>query len=167
MRTLGLRTLTFSVLIVLVFSCGGDDEKPNFKFIDQDAQGEIAGESWAYTDGFADIIDYGGGDVQVSVNLALPQTEQGCDIFFVTGDKVFFSLPNKVGLYKLKLDLTGNGDGNYFVTLFNNDTFESFFAATGAIEIKSLSDTEVSGRLDARFDSDTYVNGNFTVAICP
>lgn len=163
------RLLFVASLALVIFSCGDDDNGPGYKFIDQDAQGEIDNVSWAYADGYADIGPYGtGSDIRVSVDLTLPQTEQGCDIFIPEGNMVFFSVPNEVGLYKLKLNLNCfTCADNYTVTLFKEDGFENFIVTEGAVEILAISDTEVTGRIDARYDDNTFVNGNFTVSICP
>lgn len=158
------------VLIALTFSCGGDEDNgPGYKFIDQDAAGEIDNVSWTYADGYASIDDFGGGEMRVSVDLTLPQVKHGCDMDFPEGDAVFFSVPNEVGLYKLKFDFncSNNCDDEYTVTLFKKDGFENFIASEGAVEILAISASEVSGRLDARYDDNSYVNGNFTVSICP
>src|SRR5690349_333542 len=96
---------SFTVMTFLL-SCGDDDNGPGYKFIDQDAAGKIDKVSWAYADGYADVGTFGtGSEMRVSVDLTLPQTEQGCDIFIPEGDMVFFSVPNEVGIYKLKLNL--------------------------------------------------------------
>src|SRR5689334_11786833 len=105
MKIFRFPTLASCALIAVACSCGGDEDNgPGYSFIDQTAAGEIDNVIWTYADGYADIADFGSGDIHVSVNLALPQTDHGCDIFIPEGDMVFFSVPNKVGLYKLKFD---------------------------------------------------------------
>ena len=80
----------------------------------------------------------------------------------------FFSVPNEVGIYKLKLNLNCfTCADNFTVTLFEKDGSMNFIATDGAVEILTISDTQVSGRIDARYDGNTFVNGNFTVSICP
>lgn len=77
---------------------------------------------------------------------------------------MFFTVPNEVGLYKLSFDL-GSFSGQT-VTLFDQQTVLNTIATTGAIEILTITDTEVTGRVDARADKDNFVNGNFTVSFC-
>lgn len=155
------------LIAAVAFSCGGDEENgPGYEFIDQDAAGEIGNVSWVYADGFASIVDFGGGEIRVSVDLTLIQDEEGCDIFIAEGDAFFFSVPNEVGLYKLKMDNVGTD--SYTVTLYDDDEATNYLVVEGgAVEILAISGTEVSGRIDARHDSQTFVNGNFTVSICP
>ena len=169
MKIFRIPTVASFTLIIFVLSCGEEDNGPGYKFIDQDAAGKIDKVNWTYADGYADIETFGtGSDLRVSVDLTIPQTEEGCDIFIPEGDMVFFSVPNEVGLYKLKLDLNCfTCADNITVTLFKKDGFENFIATEGAVEILAISDTEVSGRIDARYDGNTFVNGNFAVSICP
>jgi hypothetical protein len=152
-----LRFVAF-LIIATTFSCR-EDEGPSINFIDQDALGKIDNASWEFADGYAGIHDLGDGDVRVSVTLLLAQTDEGCDIFIPEGDMILFSVPNEIGLYKL--------GSNHTVTLFQETETMNFIATDGAVEILSITESMVSGRLDARYDSQTYVNGNFTVSICP
>lgn len=155
-------------LLVLFFaigtySCSGDEEKePSFEFINQDAAGKINNVSWSYADGLA-VVFSKGRVTQVSVSLALKQDKAGCDMDYPVGDWIFFGVPSVVGLYKLSSD----GDDSYEVQLNKGDGLGNFIAKNGVIEILSISDTKVSGRLNVKYDNKNYVNGNFIVSICP
>jgi len=161
---LPLYALFFS-LTALVASCSDDDEKgPSYSFKNQDLQGEIEGDNWTYADGYVETTTLEGVE-SLSVNLMLTQADGACETFSVEGDQVFFTVPNEVGVYKLKFDLsTFSGQT---VTLFDTETVLNTIATEGAIEILTITDTEVTGRVDARYDKTNYVNGNFTVSFCP
>ncbi|MBL7840746.1 MAG: hypothetical protein JNJ75_11430 [Cyclobacteriaceae bacterium] len=161
-------TLLFSSTALLL-SCSDDDEKgPSYSFKNQDLQGKIEGGSWTYADGYVETTTLEGVE-SLSVNLMLTQVDGACGNFSVEGDEVFFFVPNAVGLYKLSFDL-GSFDGQV-VTLYDDDDGGpdpiNVIATKGAIEILTITDTEVTGRIDARADKDNFVNGNFTVSFCP
>jgi hypothetical protein len=97
----------------------------------------------------------------------LDQIEAPCEIFgFGEGDMVFFTVPNAVGLYKLKFSFSGGTD-NQTATLFDTEETLNVIATEGAIEILTITTAEVTGRLDVRSDANNYINGNFTVTLCP
>lgn len=157
-------TLLFSSTALLM-SCSDDDEKgPSYSFKNQDLQGKIEGGSWTYADGYVETTTLEGVE-SLSVNLMLTQVDGACETFSVEGDQVLFTVPNEVGVYKLNFDL-GSFSGQV-VNLFDTETTLNTFATKGAIEILTVTDTEVTGRIDARADKDNYVNGNFTVSFCP
>jgi len=148
--------LLASVLGSLLAACGGGGSPP--EFIDQTAQGEIDGVPWVIGDGFASVDS----DGSMSIDLVLPQTETGCDIFVASGDEVIFSVPTAdPALYQLEASLTGQT-----VTLFADATVNNFIATSGQIEIQTVTETTVTGRIAAEFDSSTYVNGNFEIPRC-
>jgi hypothetical protein len=149
------------LLAILTMGCDKDDPKPAYEFKNQTATGEIEGESWVFVEGKAE--DAG---ENLSFDLMLDQAEAPCDIFgFPEGDVVFFTIPNAVGLYKLKFSLSGGTD-ILTATLFDVEGTLNVVATEGAIEILSITDTQVTGRLDIRSDEDNYINGNFTVTLC-
>jgi hypothetical protein len=151
----------FLLFIVILIGCGKDDPQPSYNFKDQTAAGEIEGVSWSFAEGTAS--DNG---VELSIDLMLDQPDAPCDVFIPDGDEVFFSIPNAVGLYKLKFSFK-SGAVNQTATLFDEEETLNVICSEGAIEILMITDTEVTGRLDIRSDKDNYINGNFTVALCP
>lgn len=163
-----VRSIFYTLLLsstALLLSCSDDDEKgPSYSFKNQDLQGKIEGGSWTYADGYVETTTIEGVE-SLSVNLMLAQVDGACRNFSIEGDQVFFTVPNEVGVYKLKFDLsTFSGQT---VTLFDTETVLNTIATEGAIEILTITDTEVTGRVDARYDKTNYVNGNFTVSFCP
>ena len=57
-------------------------------------------------------------------------------------------------------------EGSRTVTLFDDEEVMNVIATEGAVEITSVTDTHVTGRIDARADEDNFINGNFTVPLC-
>ncbi|HEY8513301.1 MAG TPA: hypothetical protein VIL31_15190 [Cyclobacteriaceae bacterium] len=149
--------------ILLLISCSKDSESPSHTFKDQDAAGEIEGVEWAYADGYAATTGEGTSK-KLHITLVLPHEAQGCDIL-PEGDFVLFSIPAIKGLYTLKLDFN-NPENSYTVTLFDSDESMNVIAGKGAVEILSITESEVTGRIDARADDENYVNGNFSIPLC-
>jgi hypothetical protein len=158
------RILQFAGILFLIFSCK-DDEEPSYSFKNQDASGKIGNVAWTYQDGRA-TIDGSGADARLNISLIIAQQsgDQGCDIFQIEGDEVFFGVPAVVGLYKLSFNL--NSGTGQTATLFDDEETFNHIAAEGAIEILTITATQVTGRIDARGDQENTVNGNFEVDIC-
>jgi hypothetical protein len=155
------RAVLFLMASLIGFSCKDDeDAKPKYEFKDQDLSGKIENVAWTYEEGTADA----NGNT-LSIDLFLDQVDPVCELFgFPEGNQVFFTVPNQVGVYELKFDFSGSD--NQTVTLFVPEEVLNIICSKGAIEILSISDTEVTGRIDARSDENNYINGNFTVVIC-
>jgi hypothetical protein len=155
MNKIGLLLL----LAATVFSCKDDDDGKKYDFKDQDLSGQIADQNWTYDDGYAEVT----GDNKLSINiLAAHDGPTGCEASW-QGDMVFFHCPNAVGLYELDFDGSGMGQT---VTLFDNEETFNYISTEGAVEIISITETTVTGRIDARGDDEFFVNGNFTIALC-
>lgn len=142
-------------------SCGDDDKNdPSFKFKNQDATGKINNAAFTYADGYADV------DAEmIRITLTLEQAEDICDMGFAEGNTVSFDIDNEVKLTKLWFDLS-TWEGNT-VTLYQEEGSGNYIATEGAVEILSITETEVTGRIDARLDSESFINGNFSVQRCP
>jgi len=169
-RTAKLILCTSALLTTLfITSCGKDDDEsgPSNEFIDQNLQGTIDGIPFNYGEGEAELTTNFDEEEVLSLDL-FDSNEEITDIceFFGFGDQVsvFFSITPEVGLYPLSFDL--NSTSGQTVTLFNPDGAVNIISSEGAVEILSISDTQVRGRIDARFDSETNVNGNFTATFC-
>lgn len=157
-----MNRICLSLLIVLtasLVSCkdDDDDEKPSYSFKDQEAQGKVGNEDWTCIDGYAT------NDQFFVITLTLEEDGTGCGISAIPArDNVSFITELETGVY-----LLGTGSTIYSVTLTDADDLSNHHVALeGAIEITSITDTFVSGRLDARLDDGNYVNGNFSVPIC-
>ena len=152
------------LLSAFALSCGDDDDEGNsYSFKDQELSGEIAGDSWTYADGFVEESTFDDESV-LDISLFLAQDVPACETFGIEGDEVFFVIPNAVGLYKLSVSLNLQGRT---VTLLDKDDFTNYIAGEGAIEILAITETHVIGRIDARYDGNNHVNGDFMVSFCP
>lgn len=149
-----------TLCLVILTSCGDDDSGPAYSFDDQDLQGEIQGQDWVYLDGEAEESFFF--DDQMSIELIQEEIEQACGLFYSLESSVFFSVPYEEGLFELNL----SGTTSQTVTLYVPDETLNIIATGGAVEILSISETEISGRIDARYDEDNFINGNFTIPFC-
>lgn len=154
-------------LISLISSCKKDDESgPSHEFINQNLQGAIDGIPFTYGEGTVEMITRDGKE-HLSFDLyhANEEINEVCS-FFGFGNEVsaFFSIPAEVGLYELSLNFSYGGQT---VTLFNPDGTVNNIASIGAVEILTVTETEVTGRMDATLDAENTVNGNFTAVFCP
>ena len=149
--------------LLLLSSCGKEEEAPAYSFEDQTLAGAIEGVNWTYGDGYANVTGEGATS-KLHVTLVLPSEDEGCDIM-PEGDRVFFSFPLFAGLHILKLDFN-DLENSRTVTLFDTEETMNVIATEGAVEITSITETHVTGRIDARADEDNFINGNFSVPLC-
>lgn len=157
------KLLLFSAICTSLFiiSCNKDDEPgPSFEFKNQDLQGMINGTAWEIASGYAEDSPWE--DTDLSIELTNVFYDDPCSEFILDGIQVFFDIPKEVGVYELKLATDGQT-----ITLYDPDGSLNTIVVEGAVEITSISDSEVSGRIDGRSDDDNHVNGNFTVPFCP
>ena len=163
-----MRLTLFSFLSLCLICCGGDDDDgPSYNFKDQDLSGEIDDQAWTYADGFSELTTLEGNEY-ADISLVLDQAETSCDIASIEGNYLFFYVPAEVGVYKLKpVDFSGSFEDNQTVTfLVNEDVPNNVIAQKGAIEVLSITETKITGRMDVRFDDEFFVNGNFEVDRC-
>lgn len=157
--------LFLSMLSVAAFSCKDDIENSAYNFKDQNLTGKVDNVDWAYQTGYASQDGTSSGSM-LYITLVQGHEGEGCSAS-PEGDHVFFTVPNATGLYKLKFDYNNwDAEDNQIVTLFDEETTTNYFASEGAVEITSITSTEISGRIDARSEEDTFVNGRFTITIC-
>jgi hypothetical protein len=150
-------------MIALLVSCSDDEKTSSYSFKDQDLKGKIGNVAWTFEDGFVEVETIEG-ELMLDFRMFQDQDEDACDVLFAEGNEVFFDVPNEVGLYKLHLNLnTGEGQT---VTLFEDEGFMNNIATDGAVEILTITETEVTGRMDVRFNKKNFVNGNFTIFFC-
>lgn len=153
---MNLRKIAIIALIVSLWSCS-DDEGFKYEFQDQDASGKIVGDEWTYAYGKArnSIVN---GKNFLDISLMLPQTQEGCNIMLVEDNYVAFSVPADVDLHKV-----GSNDVWAYFTEAGGDHTT---VGKGAIEILSITDTYITGRVDIPLNKSNFVNGNFTVVRC-
>jgi hypothetical protein len=129
-----------------------------YDFVDQPLQGKIGGASWLYVSGTA-TDQFANGSLWI-YNYDI--TPNGPDPFALIAyaaavDKVLFVVPASVGLHELS-------QSGQTVTIIDNPGNDNIICVDGAVEILTIDPVGklVTGRIDARFDSDNFVNGNFT-----
>lgn len=154
-------------LALALFSCSksddsGDSNSSSFSFKNQNVQGKIEGADFTGQAGSASISTFDS-DTTYFIEIFGDTTSDPCGVFGFTSDKVMMHVPREVGLYELSLSTTGT---SRTVTLFDADEVTNVISTEGAIEILEITDSKVKGRIDARFDSDNNVNGNFEVDRC-
>ena len=151
----------FVVLFVISFVLGGcpQEIKPPYEFKEQDLQGKIDNVYWEYLSGVA-RPSLSSNDT-LSIGIYNTQFDSPCS-YAVSEEGVLFKVPKEVGLFIL------NADWNNFqaVTLYNGT--EKKFALGGAVEITKIDSISnvIEGRIDARVDNNSYINGNFLVTLC-
>ncbi|HEY9047268.1 MAG TPA: hypothetical protein VIN08_15290 [Ohtaekwangia sp.] len=157
--------LFYSILSLAALSCKDEAESTSYTFKDQNLTGKIDNDSWTYQTGYASV-DGASAESTLYITLVQEHTGTGCDVW-PEGDHIFFTLPHATGLYKLKFDFNNwDAEDNQSVTLFDHETTTSHLASEGAIEITSISSTQITGNIDARSEDDTFVNGKFVVTVC-
>lgn len=151
------KLITLSALLVITMlvalSCSPG-------FIDQDLQGMVNGVEWTYASGFAEESFSDSTKYSIDLYAGDPSGGDVCatGAFSHIDDYVMFSVPKEVGVYDLGLSQ------GQTVTIYAGGT--NYICVEGAVEIVSVTDTEIVGKLNAKSDNDNYVNGNFTVTLC-
>ncbi len=171
---LKLKQLRFNLILLMalcaaltIISCSSDDDgepenqcEPNFST--SVASGKFMGDPFTFVEGtasenFADetefrVFLYGEnvvGDACDGFNFEKPDSS------------IIFTVPMEVGVYPLTLTDNVTFNDASIVNEVNAD-----LAICGAIEILSITDTEITGRLDASANADSELNGTFTLVRC-
>ena len=150
-------------------SCRDENENksaPTFAFKDQMMSGKIDDVTWTKQDGIAEANTVGQASV---LNFAFFITQPGgsaCQVAFpIKGAHVSFLVVGVKGLYAITDPDPYKSNGAPSVTITTADG-STLIAKRGAVEILGISNTTVSGRIDAYADDQNFVNGNFEVLIC-
>ena len=143
--------MKFKILLLVtsvsIFSCKKDDSsslslipKCESSFIDQSAKGKIFGKNLSvYTSKFSeDVFD----STEFSITFYKEKSDTG----------IIVKCPKKVGKYNF-----GSGRSANF-TRFNHSTVSN----CGAVEVLSINETTLTGKIDIQYDTDNNFNGNFT-----
>lgn len=157
MKNLYLLCLIF--LVTSLISCSDDDsdnDGPSYEFKNQELQGMIDGQAFVLGEGTVSSSD---GELSLKL-LSDMETASACDQFG-SGDfvRVFFTIAEAEGIVELSFE-------EQTVTLFNPENTLNIIITEGAVEITSISESSVSGKIDARYDDENFVNGNFTAEFC-
>lgn len=146
-----------------LFSCGNDGgvpepDFPEYHFVDQPLQGKIEGQPWAFIAG--------------KMKPGQPVNIFSYHNVLISDDTCTTSSQYHISHSATEVEPKLYGVGPYYlnVNFVNTQTTgETITANRGAIEIISIDydNNLLHGRMDAFYDSSNYVNGNFTIKICP
>lgn len=154
-------------LTLLITSCNKDEDNgASYSFKDQNLQGLIEGIAFDFKDGTASE-GFEEGELFIKLINETEPSEEACEAFGTEKVNVIFSIPNQVGIYELSFSFSGSS--NQTVSLVDNESDEiplTVVATLGAVEILSISENQITGRMDARADGSSFVNGNFTADFC-
>lgn len=161
---------TISLMTLTIVSCGEDDELPEpvdeclASFENQIATGSFMGDAFTFVDGSAKESSF---DSTAYLYKIYGETPTGdmCDNFnFDLPEKsIIFELPKQIGIYELGTSYTLTFNN----AMQNNTTAE--IALCGSIEIQTVTQTNITGRLDVKVNDGStanFLNGNFTVELC-
>ena len=158
-----------AILAILSFSsCDpgsggpGDDSSGDTGFIDQNLQGKINGKTYAFVSGEVEESPFNPGSLDFDL-YNIPRDDT-LPFGYPFGGylKVMFNVPAQVGKTSLFWNLS-TGE-NETLTLYDPDAGSyNHIVTEGSIEILTLTDTEITGRIWANGDTENTVNGNFTV----
>lgn len=164
--------LCAALLSMLSFSaCGGDDDgddpEPDNcapEFATAVATGSFMGAAFTIVEGTA-VEDFADENNYRFTLYGETVTGDPCDNFNFDKPKlsIIFSVPKDVGVHNLGL---GAGNSVTFNDATVTNEVNADVATCGAVEIISVSATEISGRIDAFFSAASDLNGTFTVTLC-
>ncbi|WP_157486459.1 hypothetical protein [Maribacter forsetii] len=152
------KILSITMLCIFLVSCSNDEDSGEIGISDQPLTGILQGESFTFVDGKSfDTITF---DDEEALNINLTNVSATCEDFIGDFDlRISFTVPVGVGVYT---------DIN-IVDIKNDET--PFNNLDRTVEITSLTETEVSGKLKLERNSNDIAEGSsfegsFTVPIC-
>ena len=170
MKTKILASVTLAILFfTLIISCKKDEvekekeEKPipPHKFLNRPLSGKIDSEDYVFVSGSKVIPIVSPSQSSFYLTNVATTGKDTCDQYGYGDMMAQFGL---YGAIETKVYGIGVGTNNP-CTLFGTDS--AFTKPRGAVEILTISNKTITGRIDAMVDSNTYVNGNFSVSVCP
>lgn len=176
MRKVNLFSLLL-MLSILFVGCDTEDEEPDSngngngngnggdcaaEYIEEPVSGAIFDTDFSEPKGI--VEEYALGDDEYIFRFYIESEGEECEITNEgEGYMINFVLPMEdlEGEYNL-----GVGEGDYAVTFTQEGEMSATAVTCGGIEITSVTDTHISGRIDAHYDSENTMNGEFTLPIC-
>jgi len=144
-------------------TCNSPGGAAGYSFPNQPLQGKIGGVSWTYVSGTADSTVFAGKLWMELYDVSyMGPGPFAPGAYFGAGSTVLFTIsPVSVGLRPLAAGL-----GQQTVTLYDKPGTINYVCMEGAVEILTLDAVNgvMTGRMDAKFDANNYVSGNFTAA---
>ncbi|MBT8494256.1 MAG: hypothetical protein KJO07_14470 [Deltaproteobacteria bacterium] len=144
------------IVVVLLVAAGGCGE--DFAIEDQPLGGVVGGQTWVYVAGDTNAFL---SDERFFASLYASDFEECGFGGPVAGNSLILNLPMEPGSYDLSLSL------NMTFVVEDSDGISNLIGTDGLLRIDSVTDTTVSGGIDASYDGDNQINGLFEVAICP
>ena len=168
-----MKNLLFIFLAIVMVSCGGVEQKdylPEYK--EQVLSGKIGGKDWECKIG---TITMSKRDTVVNWSFNFSDNgdqETPCGFHNYNSAKAMFS-SNKLEKGTTQLRLGFDFSKNQTLTLvYNQDLGKgpmNKIAGTGAyeiLEIDTVTNNWIKGRMDVFIDDDNWINGNFTANYC-
>lgn len=149
-----------------LMSCNSDEDEQQDEctpeFSTSAATGVFMGDNFTFVEGTAEE-DFANSAHFRIVLYGEPVSGDACDGFnFDKPDStIIFSVPMEVGLYDLGVDYSVTFNDASVTNEVNADV-----SLCGAVEIVSVNDTQVTGRLDVEANADSELNGTFTLERC-
>lgn len=159
-----------AILGFALTSCNKDDDSsddttptsPNYEFKNQNLQGQIGGNAWEFSSGSADKGFFGATDT-LSADFSNKLIPDPCAVF-ITGNKLIGNIPLTVGIHELNLN--ASLFSGYTFTIYDTVDNINYIATKGAVEVLTISETEITGQMDIRYDNENFVNGKFSIERC-
>lgn len=163
--------LATSLLATMCVSCVeedllNEDEKESVGyvegFVDEPVEGLIGGMPFKSGEG---IFKYFGSRHD-KIRIDLFDNNQITGTSFTlcqigsTSRTVYAIIPNETGIK------TYTPGGNEGVFIIDQNSYDGGGAEEGQVDIISISETELIGRMNMYFDDENYVNGTFTLSFC-
>ncbi|MEP0986549.1 hypothetical protein [Ekhidna sp.] len=162
--------------LAILSSCTDESIDPTQNIPDEetdevvtDIDGMINGVSFQSKGGSVEIAADTGNDANDTQDLFIQLFDKNdpndvCDFTFRSTDAVSFRPPAEVGVY----DLFADEEAGYYqgVTFHVIGATENYNGYNGFIEIISINDTNVIGKIDATLDGNFWIKGTFAVDFC-
>ncbi|MDP2343502.1 MAG: hypothetical protein Q8O67_21260 [Deltaproteobacteria bacterium] len=148
-----MRLLSMSLLLALLAACPPPAEEEEV-FSEEPLGGEVGGEPWTFVAG--DTNAFLSDDE--SLFSTFSQAAFAACVDPVEGPQLISALPLEVGVHKLKL----SGPN----VTFSPESGENIVAISGAIRIDEVTDTTISGAINAKADGNNEADGVFELTIC-
>jgi len=168
-----LQYLLLIIVLLIMASCREDEtDSLSARPFDPEEtettiEGQVLGRSFEANDGKVEIrtvnLTYGQTQELLRIELhSIYDFDERCGISFRNEEYLIITPENEVGVYRLS---RANGYSNS--AFFNTRRVTSFYDFyDGSIEITSIDEIKVIGRLDFRRGDENWMRGDFEVRFC-
>jgi len=144
---------SFIILLILT-SCSSDNGLDDIPILN----GTVGGEAWEYKFGNA-FLDVRGSVFRITFLSTEETADDACTVAATGLRHLTIDLPDVVGNY----NLPNNGQS---LTFHLEGTITQFEATSGFVEITQVIGNQITGFMQAQFDDDNKVEGQFRVKVC-